>query len=414
MERPRPSIAALALTAVAFLCAGPADGWGGQDQPQAREEVARLFAAADAAFDRGDLATALENYFEVTTVSLDRAELARASLGLAICYFSLNDRDRATSWIAQTLEYDPDKEPIDRIYPESFVLLFMEVREARSRPAEPRPPELRPETPPPAPPVQEPKTTPPTKPRAGIRLLGGADWKDKWEIEAHISSWSLNPVKALFESYVTDNLAEEIRDQVLDRVRESFPLLVQTGHEESLAFDSDGSNYGFGVRFYPKGRKSGFSLELSFEKTHLKLMVAGPVQQAYTSGGASQVDSNAYIETSPFATNLSFRWELIPPWRVTPYIVCGLGIAVLGGEVGTDWRGTFQYQNQQTVIEDNVVKTFIEAEEESDFNIPNIFVLLHLGLGVKAELIPGLSGIVEAGIWDGIMFRAGIAYRFNF
>jgi hypothetical protein len=97
---------------------------------------------------------------------------------------------------------------------------------------------------------------------------------------------------------------------------------------------------------------------------------------------------------------------------VTPYFSFGVGIAALDGEVGYAWRGTFEYLGQQKVLEDDLVKTFIEAEEEGDFNIPNIFPILHLGLGVKAELIPGLSGIAEAAFWDGIVFRAGVAYRF--
>jgi hypothetical protein len=97
---------------------------------------------------------------------------------------------------------------------------------------------------------------------------------------------------------------------------------------------------------------------------------------------------------------------------VTPYFSCGLGLAALDGEIGYAWKGTFQYLQQERVIEDNIVKTFAEAEEEIDFNIPNIFVILHLGLGVKGEIVPGLSGVVEAGFWDGIMIRGGVAYRF--
>lgn len=415
---PKP---ALALIAAGLLCAGLAGGLVGQEKTQAQERVGRLFAAADAAFDRGDFSTALENYFEITTLSLERAELSRASLGLAICYFSLNDRDSARKWLNETLEYDPQKEPIDRIYPESFVLLFMDVRKERAALAEPAQQEPRPTAPPvqapvqapvQEPPKQEPPPAPQTQPATGLRLLGETDWREKWEIEAHLSSWNINPIKGLFESYVTDNLAKEIRKKVLSQLQKFYPLLAQTGYEESIAFDSDGSNYGFGVRFYPKGRKGGFSIKLSLEKTHLKLMISGPVKQTYAPGGSSQVDSNGYIETSPFSTNLSFRWEFVPSWRVTPYFSCGVGLAVLDGNVGYAWKGTFQYLPQQKVIEDTIVKTFAEAEEETDFNIPNIFVLLHLGFGVKADIVRGLSAIAEAGFWDGIMFRAGVGYRF--
>ena len=417
MDRHRLPKPALALLAAGFLCAGLAGGLAGQEQTQAQDRVGRLFAAADAALDQGDFATALESYYEITTLSLDRAELARASVGLAISYFSLNDRAGASKWLRQALVYDPGKELIDRIYPESFVLLFMEIRKEGTAAAEPAPQEPQPAAPPVQAPVREPaklepQPPPQEQPAGGFRLLGETDWKDKWEVEAHLSSWNINLIKSLIEDTLTDNLAEEIRDQVLKQLRKSYPLLSQTGYEESIVFDSDGSNYGFGVRFYPKGRKGGFSLGLSFEKTRIKLMIAGPVKQVYAPGGSSQVDSNGYIEISPFSTNLSFRWEFVPSWRVTPYFSCGLGLAALDGEIGYAWKGTFQYIGQEKVIEDNIVKTFAEAEEEIDFNIPNIFVILHLGLGVKGEIVPGLSGVFEAGFWDGIMIRGGVAYRF--
>ena len=55
-----------------------------------------------------------------------------------------------------------------------------------------------------------------------------------------------------------------------------------------------------------------------------------------------------------------------------------------------------------------------EAEEEPDvdFNLPNIIPLLQMNLGVRAEVIPHLHLRAEVGIWDGFVFRAGMAYRF--
>lgn len=419
---------AVPLIAAALLGAVPAAGAVGQDALQVQDEVTRLFTEADAAFERGEWGAALESYYRITTLSLDRSQLSRASLGMAISYFSMNDRDSARRWIRQALEYDPAREPIDRIYPETFVLIFMEVREERAREAaavpappqpEPQAPEPPAQTPPEAEaPKAEPKpqepAAPPVQapPRRQARILGETDWKDKWEIEAHLSSWSLGPVEALFESYITDNLAEEIRDRVLRQLQGYYSLLVQTGYDETIVFDSDGSNFGFGVRFYPKGREGGFSLGLSFEKTHIRLMIGGPVKQTYAPGGSSQVEGSAYIDASPFATHLSFRWEFVPAWRVKPYISLGLGLAALDGEVGYAWTGTFQYLDQQRTLEDDQVLTFAQAEEEADFNIPNVLPFLHLGLGVKGEIVPGLSGIAEAGIWDGFMLRAGVAYRF--
>ena len=417
MDRHRLSKPARALIAFGLFFAGFAGELAGQEQTQAQDRVGRLFAAADAAFDGSDFATALESYFEITTLSLDRAELARASVGLAISYFSLNDRAGASKWLRQALVYDPEKEIIDRIYPESFVLLFMEIRKeetAEAEPArqEPQPAALPVQAPVREPSKREPQPPPQEQPAGGFRLLGETDWKDKWEIEAHLSSWNINLIKDAFESYVIDNLAEEIRDQVLTKLRKYYSPLYQTGYENNITFNSDGSNLGFGARYYPSGRQSGFSFALSFEKTHIKLTIAGPVKQTYSPGGFSQVDSTSIIEMSPFSTNLSFRWEFFPAWRVNPYFIWGLGLAALDGEVSYDWKGTVQYQGQEASISNSVVKTFAESEEENEFNIPNIFVILHFGLGIKAEVVPGLSGIVEASFWDGIMIRGGVAYRF--
>jgi len=63
-------------------------------------------------------------------------------------------------------------------------------------------------------------------------------------------------------------------------------------------------------------------------------------------------------------------------------------------------------------IEGRDEKTFKEAEEESDINLPNIFPLFQLCLGARVEIVRGLSFRAEAGLWDGVMLRGGLGYRF--
>lgn len=237
-------------------------------------------------------------------------------------------------------------------------------------------------------------------------------WEGKFEIEVHYSRWSIDLIKGWFEDSLTERLGREIRDEVSSQIRDSHSSLIKSDFEEDLSFDSTGSNYGLEIRFYPQGREGSFSLGVSFEKTNMRLMVKGPVKQEFTDGTYAEVDSEGYIEMSPFSTNLSFRWDMMPKWRATPYFVLGFGLAALDGEVGYEYQGVYQWAGSSEQVENTEVQTLKEAEEDIDFNFPNIFFLLQMNFGLRVELIPYLHLRMEAGFWDGFVLRAGISLRF--
>ena len=239
-----------------------------------------------------------------------------------------------------------------------------------------------------------------------------SSWTDKFEVEVHYAGWSLNLLRGLFEDDLKKELGEEIRKEITKEIQVSHPYISMTTEENSLAFDSSGSNYGLEIRFYPQGKNGVFSLGLSFEKTHMRIIVDGPVKQNFSNNTYAQVDAHGYVDISPFSTNLSFRWDFVPSWRVTPYFVFGLGIASLNGEIGYDYIGTYEWAGPQEEVSDSEVKDLKTAEEDFEFNIPNIIPIIQANLGVRAQIIPHLHLRLEAGIWNGIVFRGGIAYRF--
>lgn len=235
---------------------------------------------------------------------------------------------------------------------------------------------------------------------------------EKFEVEVHYGQWSVDMIKGAFEDELNDRMGKEIRDEFSSQIREFHPYLVKTSHEETLAFDSGGWNTGMEVRFYPGGREGAFSLGFSLEKTRMRLTVQGPVKQVYADGSYAEVESEGYVILNPFSTNLSFRWDMRPSWRITPYIVFGFGLAAMNGEVGYSYAGTYNWGGPQEAVNDSQVKNLKEAEEDMEFNIPNVFFLFQANLGLRAQIIPHLHVRIETGIWDGFILRAGLAFRF--
>jgi len=387
-------------------------------------QVETLLAQADAALQKGEYQSAIDYYLEAKNLAESKIDLSRGYFGLSLSYFYLRDAVNAKNWIRKVLEVDPKKEISTLFYPESFVRLFSEGKKEfeAGKVASPEPSTAigteeftaAEEAPPSQSLTQLVKSAPSKKPGSGMERVfpGVKDLAGKWEVEVHYGSWSLSPVKGLFESKITDKLSEELRDDVATKIRRSHVPLVQLRYEQNMVLDSDGSNYGMEFRYYPRGHEGSFSLGLSFEKTNIKLRLTGPVKQDFTNGSYSQVESEGYLEAKPFSTNLSFRWDLKPLWRVSPYFVFGIGLAALNGNIGYSYAGNYYFNGTKEPVSDSDAKTFKEAEEEIDFNIPNIFPLLQISFGIRGEIYNGLTLRVEAGIWDGIVFRGGIAFRF--
>jgi hypothetical protein len=183
-------------------------------------------------------------------------------------------------------------------------------------------------------------------------------------------------------------------------------------YAQTLAFDSNGTNTGFEIRYYSRGRAGTFSLGLAFEKTYIKLALSGTAKQDYLSGASAAVDVNANVALSPFTTNVNFRWEFGANQRLTPFITFGLGFAPLSGTFSYAYNGTYKAGAVQQSLGGSKEQTFDELAADIDFKLPSIFILFQLDFGLKAELAKGLYLAGEAGIWDGLILRGGISYRF--
>lgn len=392
---------------------------------QAREvKVDELLSQADMYYLKGEYNMAIGCYLEAVGMTGSKINLSRAYFGLSLTYFYLRDTANSAKWLRKVFEVDPKKEISPLFYPQSYYQLFKDVQEEMTRERRDKIPEARPkaeETPP-----QKTKEVPPEKtqkppssmPPVKIRLpqekvedkqgiLGG-----RWEVKVHTSLWSLDPVKGWFDEELNDRLGKEIGREVSNKLQASYPALSRSGYTHSLAFDSGGSNLGLEVRYYSRGREGTFSVGFSLEKTAIRLSVDGTVRQEFKDGSYADVVASGKIETGPFSTNISFRWDASPKLRVAPYLVFGFGFAPLKGHFSYSYTGNYHRAGAQWIIEDSGEKTFEELAEENELRIPDVFLLLQLSLGLKVDLAGGFCLRTEAGIWDGFILRAGLAYRF--
>ncbi|MEW5899869.1 MAG: tetratricopeptide repeat protein [Acidobacteriota bacterium] len=376
---------------------------------QERESIAQSYLVqADDAYAKGDYQKAIESYLLVVQTSANKMNLSRAHMGLSLCYFYLNDTENAKRYILRVLQLDPQKEVSSLFHPQTYVDLFNEVKKenegklGEAFPVEPV--EVpRPEVKPPVVPEEKPLAE---------ELIAEEKKGGHWEFGLHFSYWSIDPAKSAFEGTLTKKAANEIRDHVTDQLNILYGgKLVRSSHEQSLALDSSGSNYGFEIRYYPLGRRGSMSVGLSFEKTKVKVTIKGPVTQRFSDGSAATVEGDAIVETSPFTTDLSFRWDFFSAWRVRPYFVLGFGVGPLNGTANYSYTGTYTRGGSSVSVEGGEDKSFDELREEGEIEL-DVFILFHTAIGVKGEIYKGLMLKAEAGFWDGLILRAGLAFRF--
>jgi len=432
---------ARALPAAIVLLAVLLVGGRAFAQTQVREsDVARLIAQAEEYTKKGDYKLAVGCYLEAAALSQSRLNLSQSYFGLALCYFNLKDNAGAVKYARKVLEVDPKKEISELFYPAAFVKLFDQARaeaaaggqpppepvaEAKPVPlkTEPekagaetkaKPPsttaggEARPQTPPPG-------TKPAVLPPAQVvqdELATAEDRSGHWEIGGHYSKWSVNFVRSLFENTLKDELAEEIQTQIVKKSGAIQAGLVKLNFRHELSFDSDGSNFGFEARYYSRGRTGTFSLGFGLEKTDLSLTLAGPLTQEFSNGAAATVEASTKLVSSPFSMHVNFRWEVGTEAIVTPYFTLGFGFAPLKATLTYNFTGTFRKGDIVETISDAKEKTLKELSADVDFRFPDVLVIFQLSFGLKAQLYRGLYLLGEAGIWDGIIFRGGLSYRF--
>ncbi len=406
IERNRAAGLSLVIIALSFFLTPGLRAQASQDK-EARAEV--YLAQADDLYSRGEYQKAIEDYHQVVSIAQKRLNLSRANMGLSLCYFFLNDTENAKKYILKTLEVDPKKEVSSLFYPQTYVDLFNQVKTDNAERLAAISAAL----------VEEAKVPPGRQeaaraaPQPVLEALGEERPPGgHFEFEVHYGAWSINPAKGAFEDTLTKKAANEIRDHVTDQLNDDYGgNLSPSSYSHALAMDSSGSNFGFEVRYYPLGRSGLMSVGFALEKTSIKVIMKGPVTQNYSDGSSATVESDAVVETKPLTAGLNFRWDFAPTWRVTPYFVFGLGLGPLAGEGHYIYEGTYQRLGQQASISGEEMKTFDELREDGDIDL-DAFILLQLALGVKGEIMPGMFLKGEAGFWDGLILRAGLAYRF--
>jgi hypothetical protein len=378
--------------------------------PQEKETRAEAYLTqAEELYSAGNYQKAVENYLQASQIAEKKTNLSRAYMGLSLCHFYLNDTDNAKKYILKVLELDPQKEVSSLFHPQTYVDLFDQVKKENAdklslikpEPAPEEPKEVKEEAPKVEPQVPAAKT-----------VISEEETGGHWEFEVHYSGWSINPVKSQFEDSLAKKASNEIRGLVTDELNASHGgRLVPSLNSQNLAINSEGSNYGLGVRYYPLGRRGALSIGFSLEKTKIRVTMDGAVTQNYSDGSVATVESKSFGVTNPFTVNLSFRWDFFPRWRVTPYFVFGLGFGPLNGEVSYIYTGTYRRGSSQVSVQGEDVKTFDELREEGDIKL-DLFPLLQITLGVKGEIFKGIFALGEVGIWDGLIFRGGVGYRF--
>lgn len=222
--------------------------------------------------------------------------------------------------------------------------------------------------------------------------------KGQWEIGYHYSYWSIN----IMSSFIEDNLISEFENYDLEK--------------GGLNFDSDGSNYGFELRFFPKGKNGAFSIGFSYERNNFDANIDGSYSEFDDWGNRVDAEAVGTIKLRPHSFNLSIRWDLWPSSRVHPYIGIGLGLGPLKGYIKLHTTSTTYYYGYTYVEETDEEKTIKQAleelEEEGEGFPLSIFPIVHLHVGLRGEVLEDVYLLGEIAIYDGIIFRGGIAVRF--
>jgi len=393
------------MFAIASFCLPRTLAAQGSQDKEARAEA--YLSQADELYSAGNYSKAIDNYLQASRIAQKKTNLSRAYMGLSLCYFYLNETDNAKKYILKVLETDPRKEVSDLFHPQTYVDLFDLVRSENAdklaliKTEEAAPEQAREE------PGKVEKQVP-----AIERMIPEEEGGGRWEVGIHFSGWSINPAKSLLEDSLTKKAANEIRDNLTDKLSADYGgNFIASSYEQKLSLGSEGSNYGIEVRYYPLGRRGSLSLGVSLEKTKIRVNMQGAITQRYSNGAVASIESTGYAETSPFTGNVSFRWDLFPSWRITPYFIFGLGFGPLGGEFSYVYTGTYQRGGSQASITGGETKTFDQLRAEGDIQL-DLIILLQTAIGVKGEVYKGIFVKGEIGFWDGLIFRGGVGYRF--
>ena len=224
--------------------------------------------------------------------------------------------------------------------------------------------------------------------------------KMQWEVDFHYSSWSIN----IFKPVIEEGLQPEFDNY--DPAKGAF------------SFDSNGSNFGFSIRFYPKGKYGSFSIGASYERNNFKAGITGQYTDTDGNGNHYTASAKGEFELLPHSFNLNFRWDLWPRARIHPYIGLGLGLGPLNGVFRVDITTVTQtstgdirdtYREEKTF--DDIINEQQDDPEADEFPL-SIMPVVHLCFGLRGEVVNHVHLFIESAIYNGTIFRFGLAIRF--
>ena len=254
------------------------------------------------------------------------------------------------------------------------------------------------------------------------------------ELGFHYGYWSVNLLKSVIEG-LADDFIGQIKEKQLDRIRADHPELREIGFRNDFSIDSGGPDFGFELRWYPGGEKGSFSLGLCVEKTTLRIGIPR-VSTSLTLEdertrlqGSFEASGGATMTSKPLAFLLTFRWDILPAFRIHPYLSFGLGMAgesaMLEATMDYHFEGTLSKpdgtsetireagtKTVQQLMDEDRQRKIDERSGEKPFSLPiNILPFVQLHFGLKGVITKNLHALVDFGILNGFLLRGGLALR---
>ncbi len=217
--------------------------------------------------------------------------------------------------------------------------------------------------------------------------------------------WSLNLLKGKIESF-----ARERVDQIISEdLEEKYTELRGATYQHTESFSSGGGNFSLGLRFYPGGKNSSFSLGIILLRAKMDMVLEGEIlakkgQDSASFNGSGEVSINSY------AALVSLQWEFVPSSGVSPYLSFGLGGGTLNGTASYTGYVRVNAGGTTDNYTENQSKTLEELRQEE--GIPNFMPFIKAALGIRGRLGENASIYVEGGFLDGFTLGAGLGIIF--
>jgi hypothetical protein len=231
--------------------------------------------------------------------------------------------------------------------------------------------------------------------------------KGEWQISPHYGIWSLRPIEPIIEDFMGDTFETAFQELI----EEYSDIIDPSGeYSQSVDFDSSGKNMALEFRFYPGGEDGSFSIGIAAEKSELRIALDCSAKYELADGSYVHGSGSGMLLWQPTSYHLSLRWELMPSWRLHPYISFGAGIA--------SFKGLLAYETTVEVYDASTTTTITQTTSE-EINLeflkyiePKITPLVvQLNLGFNFEITKNFYLLLDAGIWNGFLVRGGISLR---